>query len=121
MLREYSIYRTLRLLARQRVALVLQPGNVWVIERAVPETERNSENIQTCMMRGWVEILHQSVPSGILNPDGTPPSNDKLIEKPIYRLTDGGWNAIHRTHVMAILGVTLSLLGVVVAVLGTHF
>lgn len=120
MLREYSIYRTLKLLARQRVALVLHPGNVWVIERAIPETERNSENIQTCLMRGWVEVLHQSVPSGNLNPDGTLPSNDKLIPKQIYRLSDGGWNAIHRTHVLALLGIAVSFLGVVIAVLGTH-
>jgi hypothetical protein len=120
MLREYSIYRTLKLLARQRVALVLQPGNVWVIERAIPETERNFENIQTCLMRGWVEVLHQSVLSGKLNPNGTLPPNDKLIQQAIYRLTDGGWNAIHRTHIMAVLGIAISLLGAAIAILGTH-
>ena len=120
MLREYWIYRTLKLLARQRVALVLQPGNVWVIERAIRETERNSQNIKTCLMRGWIEVLHQSVPSGDLNPNGTLPTNDKLIGKPIYRLTDSGWNAIHRTHVITILGVALTILGIVIALLGAH-
>ena len=52
MKREYSIYKTLKLLARQRVALVLQPENVWVIEKAMPDTETNRENVQTCLMRG---------------------------------------------------------------------
>jgi len=51
MKREYSIYRTLKLLARQRVGIVLQPGNVWVIEKAMPHTEQNNENTQTCLMR----------------------------------------------------------------------
>ena len=89
-LREYSIYNILRLLARQQVALVLQPGNVWVIEKAIPETERNLANIQTCLMRGWVEIPHESIPTGKLNPDEFPSLKDKMELKPIYRPTNRG-------------------------------
>ena len=118
MIREYTIYKTLKLLAKQRVALILQPGNVWVIEKALPETEQNLENIQTCMMRGWVEILHESVRSGKLKPDGKfPDGNLFQNEKPIYKLTDSGWNAIHRTHVMGLLGIIISLLGVAIVLL----
>jgi hypothetical protein len=34
-LTERAIGQTLRKLSRQRVALILQPGGIWVIERAI--------------------------------------------------------------------------------------
>jgi hypothetical protein len=115
--REYSIYKTLRLLAKQRVALVL-PGNVWVIEKAIPQTETNLENLQTCMMRGWVEILHDSVNAGRLTPDGHLPNGNPFQSKqPIYKLTDSGWNAIHRTHITGLLGVIIALIGVAITLI----
>lgn len=121
MKREYTIYKTLQLLSKQRVALILQPGNVLVIEKSIPETDQNLENIQTCLMRGWVEILHESVLSGQLKSDGSlPDGNWFQNEKPIYRLTDSGWNAIHRTHVMVLLSIIISLIGAAVAVLLTY-
>jgi len=118
MKREYSIYKTLKLLARQRVALVLQPENVWIIEKAMPDTEINRENVQTCLMRGWVEVLHESIPTGNLNADGSLP-NGKVFDgkTTVYRLTDSGWNAIHRTHVMVLLGTIVSLAGVAITLL----
>lgn len=54
--KERHIRQTLRRLARQRVALVLQPGNIWVIEYAVPENEETDATLKTCYMRGWVEV-----------------------------------------------------------------
>ena len=116
MKREYSIFKTLKYLSKQRVALILQPGSVWVIEKAIPETEENLENIQTCRMRGWVEILIESIPVEDLNSDGSLPNNGLTKKQPIYKLTDSGWNAIHRTHVMVLLGVIISLIGVAIAV-----
>ncbi|MBU1424690.1 MAG: hypothetical protein KKH12_02130 [Gammaproteobacteria bacterium] len=115
MRREYSIYKTLKQLAKQRVALVLQPGNVWVIERAIPDTEENNENIQTCLMRGWVEILHESIPNGRVWGDGLPTKQIFEGTADVYRLTDSGWNAIHRTHVITLLGVIAALLGAALA------
>ena len=115
MIREYSIYKTLKKLSKQRVGMVLEPGNVWVIEKAMPRTEENNENLQTCLMRGWIEVLYESVPMGQVNDDG---SIHSIYEQPvmsdetIYRLTDGGWNAIHRTHVITMLGAFATLLGI---------
>jgi hypothetical protein len=119
MKREYSIYKTLTLLARQRVALVLQPGNVWVIEKAMPNTEQNQENIQTCLMRGWIEVLHESVPSGSIETNGALVEG-KMFDgtKTIYKLTDSGWNAIHRTHVIGFLSVIVSLIGIAITLIG---
>ncbi len=117
MRREYSIYRTLRLLSKQRVCLVLQPGNVRVIEKALPDSEKNKENLETCLMRGWIEILNESVPVGKLGEDGQLPDGPLFNEeKHIYRLTDGGWNAIHRTHTLTILSIIATLASVAIAI-----
>ena len=35
---------------------------------------------------------------------------------PVYRLTDSGWNAIHRTHVQALLAVIVALIGLMLSV-----
>ena len=96
--------------------MVLQPGGVWVIERALPDTEEHAENLQTCLMRGWVEILQESVPTGKLNSDGTLP-NGPMFEnkKHLYRLTDSGWNALHRTHQLSVLGIAVALIAVAIA------
>lgn len=119
MKREYSIYRTLKALSKQRVALILQPGNVWVIEKAIPNSETKEENLRTCHLRGWVEPIENAIPKGKLAPDGSLPSDDIFTEQaPLYRLTDSGWNAIHRTHVITLLSIILSLIAVGVAVLG---
>ena len=47
MKREFSIYQTLKAVSKQRVALILQPGNVWVIERAIPDDEVTEANYAT--------------------------------------------------------------------------
>ena len=117
MRREFSIYRTLKGLAKQRVSMILRPGNVWVIEYALPDTEENAENLRTCHMRGWVEVLENSVPTGKLTEAGDFQTGEIFSgQKTIYRLTDSGWHAIHRTHVQTLLGVTVGLLGVIVSI-----
>jgi len=119
MRREYSIYRTLKALSKQRVALIVRPGNVWVIEKAQPDLEEKEENLRTCHLRGWVEPIKNAIPKGNLNPDGSLPSGELFTEQaPLYRLTDSGWNAIHRTNVIALLGIIISLLALGVAFLG---
>ena len=115
--REYSINKTLKLLSRQRVGMVSQPGNAWVIENSIPMTETNKENIQTCLMRGWVEVLHESLPTQALPFDGNLRNVSKVSNQHIYRLTEGGWNAIHRTRSLNLLGVIVGLIGVGIAVL----
>ncbi len=113
MKREYSIHKTLKLLSKQRVSMVLKPGNVWVIEKALPDTELHEENLQTCLMRGWVEVLHDSVPTRKLGTGGSLPKGQIFqSDKPIYRLTDSGWSAIHRSHVTTILSIIVALVGI---------
>jgi hypothetical protein len=116
--RGFSIYQTLKALSKQRVGLILQPGNVWVIERAVPDDEKTEANLRTCYLRGWVEPIENAIPKGRLTVDGKLPEGSLFSNiGPLYRLTDSGWNAIHRTHEMAFLGVSASLIAVGVGVI----
>ncbi len=113
----WRIFRVLRRLSKQRVALVLQPGNVWVIERAVPDDDETDALLKTCFMRGWVEPLEKSIPKGKLKPDGSLPDGEIFkLSGPVWKLTDSGWAAINRSHQLAVLGLFLSLLGVIFAI-----
>lgn len=99
--RERFIRKTLRRLSQQRVALILQPGNVWVIEKAVTEgkNEKVAAALRTCDLRGWVKVLQDAVPRGELTLEGKLPEGLPISGvAPIYKLTEAGWNVIHRSH-----------------------
>jgi hypothetical protein len=97
---EISIRRTLRALAKQRVAMILKPGNVLVIEKAIVKDEDTEANLRTCQLRGWIEILENAIPSGKLTEDGRLPVGNPFTNvEPLFRLTDSGWNVIHGNHV----------------------
>jgi len=114
--REWRIRSALRRLAKQRVGLVLQPGNVWVIEKAVEDNEETDAALKTCYMRGWVEPLENSVPTGKLKEDGSLPDGALLDSSgPIWRLTDSGWAAINRAHEWTLIGIVIAVVGVIVA------
>ena len=72
--REREIRRVLRRLSEQRIALILQPGNYWVIEKAIIDDEETDTALLTCYMRGWVEPIESAIPSGRINPDGSLPA-----------------------------------------------
>lgn len=96
---------------------MLQPGNVWVIEYAVPDDEETDALLKTCYMRGWVEPLENSVPKGKLQPNGSLPDGPIFQSQgPVWKLTDSGWSAINRSHQLVLLGLFLSLMGVLIAV-----
>lgn len=115
--REWQIRRVLKKASRQRVALVLQPGNVWVIENALEDTEETDAALKTCYMRGWVEIMENSVPKGRLTAEGGLPQG-RIFQSngPIWKLTDSGWAAINRIHEWTLIGIFLAAVSVLVAV-----
>jgi hypothetical protein len=112
--REIHVRRVLRRIARQRVALILKPGNIWVIENALTTNDNSEAEVATCLMRGWIEILEKSIRSGQLTKDG------KLPDKPIaelfnatqniYRITDSGWLVINRQNTIFILTLLIALM-----------
>lgn len=106
-LREFSIMRTLDMLFHQHVERVAQPGNIRVISKALPETEKTAKNIQTCLMRGWVEPLEKAVPK-----EAAANVNDDDIQKlegehKMYRLTGRGQVARYFNVIVLILIVML--------------
>lgn len=114
--RERKILSYLRALAGQRVAMVLQPGNVWVIENA-PKSDPDRETILlTCQMRGWVEPMMEGVPHGQLTPQGELPSGELFSSRQtVYRLTDCGWNVVNRQHQLNVLRMLIALVSVLLA------
>ena len=111
--RERFIRRTLAKLSRQRVRGILQPGNVWVVEKAVGGGKGVDEALRTCHLRGWVEPLADAIPTGRLTERGELPEGDVFSQlSPVYRLTEAGWHVIRQTHhwVMATFFVALAAL-----------
>ena len=98
MKRERFIRVTLRRLAEQSVGMVLQPGDVWVIENSLPSgDEETVAALRTCHMRGWIEVIRDAVPRAEVDDSGNLPAEWEGTS-PIYRLTDAGWHVINRTH-----------------------
>ena len=119
---ERVIRRTLRKLARQRVRVILQPGNVIVVDQAVEEDEETAPALMTCYLRGWVEPLEHAIPSGRLTPDGNLPNPLFSGVKTMYRMTDAGWSVVYRVHLWLVMTVIIAFLslfaGVLVGIFG---
>jgi len=98
--RESKIKDILRKLARQRIATIL-PGDVWVIEQSLKVDDEVESALKTAYLRGWVDLLPHAFPSSKLTAEGElPPDWAGFTEtKYMYRLTEGGWAVINRSHV----------------------
>ncbi|WP_162592888.1 hypothetical protein [Variovorax sp. PBL-E5] len=113
---EREVRKALKIIAGQRVAMILQPGNVLVIERSPTSTEWFEEAVQTCRIRGWVEVLHEGLPSADLDFHDQTPILGSARPKTHYKLTEGGWNAIRGTHALVIVAIILSALSLAAGV-----
>ena len=95
--------------------MILQPGDAWVVGKAVSEGEGQevAAALRTCHLRGWVEIQSNAVPHvnpGSLRIEGV---------APIYKLTEAGWNVIHRSHewvVATFIVVTVTLIATILGI-----
>jgi hypothetical protein len=115
--REREVRRALKAISGQRVAIVLQPGNVQVIERSPPKEEWFELGVQTCLIRGWVEVLHADLPTGMMKFSGSNPVfPEQITPTTHYRLTEGGWAVLNRSHAWIVATFLISAVGLVVAV-----
>jgi hypothetical protein len=97
--RERQIRKALRAVARQRVAMILQPGNVMVVELSPPDEEWFHEAMQTSLLRGWVAVLYDGVPHGEIGMvAGRPQLPQSGKPKTMFRLTEAGWATLNRSH-----------------------
>ena len=117
--KERAIRRALRGLARQRVAAILQPGNMLVVERGPSRREPSDAAIRSCHLRGWAEPIGNAVRSGSLGPDGTIPDG-KVYDRvgPIYRITEAGWHVLNRTQAWLVMTFVVALASLVATILG---
>lgn len=116
--RERRIRKVLSGLARQRVAVVLQPGNVWVIEKALKRDDDAEAALATCLMRGWVETLHEDMPMAEIDPDNLPSSLPPFTRsETTYRLTEGGWAALNRAHAWTLVGIVIAVLSLAATII----
>ena len=113
--REREIRQVLARLARQRVAIA---GNIWVVENALQRDDRTEAALATCLMRGWVEILHKDMPTAKLDPSNLPLQPPPFTHtESTYRMTDSGWAALNRAHAWAVCGVIVAILSIILPVL----
>jgi len=118
--RERLARKVLRQVANQRIAAVLHPGGVWIIENALKESEENEEALATCRLRGWVELLFdEPIPSGRLNDDGSLPNVpiQKLFDKYgyLFKVTDTGWSVINREKLQTYLSIGIGIISLLLA------
>jgi hypothetical protein len=119
--RERAVKRVLKRLAGQRIATILQPGNVWVIEKALSGGPGEDEALRTCQLRGWIESLGDlPIPTGEIDPNKPLPSLGKLFTRttPFYRITSAGWDQINRTHTWLVWTFMVSLAALAAAIVG---
>jgi hypothetical protein len=73
-------------------------------------------------MRGWVEIVENAVrhheidATSLDGPRQSPMRMWPSRTAPVYRLTEGGWNAINRTHGWIVSTWLLTLISLVVSI-----
>ena len=114
--RERQVRRALKAIARQRVALVLQPGNVQVVERSPPEEEWFEIGVRTAQIRGWVEVLHENLPTGSVQMKSKVPQlPDRMTPQTHYKLTEGGWAVLNRSHAWVLATFLVSSIGLAVS------
>ncbi len=119
--RERLIKSTLARLAKQRVALILQPGNLWVVERAVNEEDDPdiAAVLRTAYLRGWVVAEPNAIPTGKLAPDGSLPRGNLFTgSAPVYRLTEAGWNVINNSQTWVVATFTVATVSLIATLLG---
>ena len=116
--RERNIRRLLIALSRQRVVVVAQPGNFWVIERAPTGMPDQEEAIATCRMRGWIDVLEDAVPKGEWDAKGMPDLQRSFQRtEALYRLTDSGWAVINRVQTWLIATFVVSVIALLATLL----
>lgn len=113
--RERRIHRTLVALSHQRVVSIHQPGDTWVMERAVTEHDPGvAEALRTCHLRGWVEMVSDAIPQVQWSPG--PVEANPIMRAPIYRLTEAGWAQIRRTHAWVIATLLVALVTLIATI-----
>lgn len=97
-------------------------GPIWIVDQSPDLGEAGEMALHTCRMRGWVEIMEDAVPTGHLeSSSATVPDLMSAPRQPVYRLTDGGWAHLRRSHALAVATFIVSTLAFVAAAMAVWF
>ena len=122
---EREVFRILRVISRQQVdGFVANPGGgdpIWSLNEVPADVQENRYPINTCLLRGWIEVLDMGgqsykgfpIAQPLIPKDG---SFDDFSRPPYYRMTAAGWNALYRQYAIARLALTISFLALAVSV-----
>ena len=114
--RDRQVKRALRAIARKRVAMVLQPGDLQVVERSPPREEWFELGVRTALIRGWVEVLYEGMPTGTLQLLGNVPQMpNSMAPTTHYKLTEGGWAVLNRSQAWIFATFMVSVVGLLVS------
>jgi hypothetical protein len=109
--RERDVKRALQAIAGQRVVM-FQPNGYPVIEMGTPDEEWFHVSAATAHIRGWVEVLQNDMPMATLKlREGASPLQTTPFKPQVfYRLTEGGWMVLRRSHGWVVATFWISLL-----------
>lgn len=127
--RERLTVGVLRSLSRLYVAEVFKTGDIRS-GNPIQFSPETIAGLATCHLRGWAEPIegggpgwiYKSDPVGQLSkidrqdrvgPDPKLPNNFPAD----WRLTDSGWNVIHRQRVIELIGIGIGILGIGLAII----
>lgn len=115
---EYEVFRVLRVISRQQVyGFVANPEGgdpIWYLD-APADVQENRYPINTCLLRGWIELLDISGQTYKGYPIAQPllregDSFDDFPKPPYYKMTSAGWDALYRNYAIAWIALAVSIL-----------
>ena len=121
---EREVFRILRVLSRQQFhGFVANPEGVdpiWYLADAPEDVQENRHPLNTCLLRGRIEVLDTSSQSYKGFPVAQPliakgGSFDDFSRPPYYRMTTAGWNALYRHYAIARIALAISFLALSVS------
>lgn len=97
--------------------MILEPGSVPVVERAICRDEETNALLLTAQIRGLVEVLYDNIPTGEVSSDGAMDLHNPFQKSETHwKLTDSGWGVIQRRHQTSILSLLITMVGVLISV-----
>jgi hypothetical protein len=82
-----------------------------------PLEEWFDTGVRTARIRGWIDVLHENLPTGSMKMIGDvphPPS--QMSTKTHYKLTAAGWAVLNRSHAWVLATFIVRTLGLVISV-----
>jgi hypothetical protein len=116
-LRERQVRKALRAIASQRVAMWDPQREMIVLEKSPSREEWFELGVRTALIRGWVQVLHEHLPTGQVTFQGKDPIFPRSASLMThYKLTEGGWAVLNRSHAWVLATFLVSAISLFISV-----